>query len=94
MRRHHRCAKGFTKVLKVAVTRARIAKRVTAHAFRHGFATAYLMNGGTLPELQELMGHANIETTQIYTHCLPQLASRVGSPLDTAARIIPFRQSA
>jgi len=95
IRRHHRCAKGFTKVLKVAVTRARVPKRVTAHAFRHGFATAYLMSGGTLPELQELMGHANIETTQIYTHCLPQLASRVGSPLDTEERnIIQIRKTA
>ena len=94
-RRHHRCAKGFNKVLKVASTRARVPKRVTAHAFRHGFATAYLMNGGTLPELQELMGHANIETTQIYTHCLPQLASRVGSPLDASEQIVtPFRRTA
>ena len=95
IRRHHRCAKGFTKTLKIAVTRSRVPKRVTAHAFRHGFATAYLMNGGTLPELQELLGHANIETTQIYVHCLPQLASRVGSPLDAQETIItPFRKIA
>lgn len=81
-RRHHRCAEGFSKVLKKAVERSGVAKRVTAHAFRHGFATAYLMGGGTVPELQELLGHTNMETTQIYVHCLPQLASRVGSPLD------------
>lgn len=95
-RRHHRCAKGFSKALAVAVPRARVAKRVTAHAFRHGFATAYLMGGGTLPELQELMGHANIETTQIYLHCLPQLASRVCSPLDAdgSGNITNFRKTA
>jgi len=94
-RRHHRCAEGFSKVLKVAVSRAAVTKRVTAHAFRHGFATAYLMGGGTVPELQELMGHANIETTQIYVHCLPQLASRVGSPLDDAdTNILSLRRTA
>jgi integrase len=94
-RRHHRCAEGFSKCLKRAVSRSGITKRVTAHAFRHGFATAYLMGGGTVPELQELLGHANIETTQIYVHCLPQLASRVGSPLDAeATNILPIRRSA
>lgn len=94
-RRHHRCAEGFSKALKVAVRRAAVSKRVTAHAFRHGFATAYLMAGGTVPELQELLGHANMETTEIYVHCLPQLASRVGSPLDAEeTNIFPIRRTA
>jgi integron integrase len=91
-RRHHRCGEGFSKALKVAVGRSGIGKRVTAHSFRHGFATAYLLHGGTLPELQELMGHANIETTQIYVHCIPQVASRVGSPLDVADEVARFRR--
>lgn len=82
VRRHHRHEEGFSKALKVAVRRSGIGKRVTAHAFRHGFATAYLENGGTVPELQELLGHAHIETTEIYTHCLPRIASRAVSPLD------------
>lgn len=94
-RRHHRCAEGFSKALKVAVARSGVAKRVTAHAFRHGFATAYLTGGGTVPELQELLGHANMETTEVYVHCLPQLASRVGSPLDAdETNILPIRRSA
>lgn len=94
-RRHHRCAEGFSKALKTAVVRAGVPKRVTAHAFRHGFATAYLMGGGTVPELQELLGHANMETTEVYVHCLPQLASRVGSPLDAGeTNILPLRRSA
>ncbi len=94
-RRHHRCAEGFSKALKVAVRRSGITKRDTAHAFRHGFATAYLMGGGTIPELQELLGHTSMETTEIYVHCLPQLASRVGSPLDSSeTNITPIRRIA
>ena len=94
-RRHHRCGEGFSKALKKAVSRAAVPKRVTAHAFRHGFATAYLMGGGTVPELQELLGHANMETTEVYVHCLPQLASRVGSPLDAEeGNILPMRRTA
>jgi integron integrase len=94
-RRHHRCDEGFSKALKVAVRRSGVTKRVTAHAFRHGFATAYLMGGGTIPELQELLGHANMETTEIYAHAMPQLASRVGSPLDAEeTNILPIRRTA
>jgi integrase len=53
------------------------------------------MGGGTVPELQELLGHANMETTEIYVHCLPQLASRVGSPLDAEeTNILPIRRTA
>jgi len=91
VRRHHRHEDGFAKALKLAVTRAKINKRVTAHSFRHGFATSYLGNGGTIPELMELLGHTNITTTEIYLHCLPQLASRVSSPLDN---VVTFRKSA
>jgi len=91
VRRHHRHEDGFSKALKTACTRARINKRVTAHSFRHGFATSYLASGGTIQELKELMGHSNIQTTEIYLHCLPSLASRVSSPLDN---VISFRKTA
>lgn len=93
IRRHHRVAEGFAKALGKAVVLARLHKRVTAHAFRHGFATSYLMGGGTIQELAELMGHADIRTTEIYLHCIPQLASRVGSPLDNVVAF-PLRRSA
>jgi integron integrase len=94
VRRHHRHEMGFSKALKLAVSRAKIGKRVTAHAFRHGFATAYLEGNGTVPELQELLGHAHIETTEIYTHCLPKLASRAVSPLDRQdTNITPIRRA-
>ena len=91
IRRHHRHEAGFAKALGIATTRCKINKRVTAHSFRHGFATSYLASGGTIQELKELMGHSNIQTTEIYLHCLPSLASRVSSPLDN---IVPmFRKT-
>lgn len=90
-RRHHLHPDAFSKALKKACALARISKRITAHSFRHGFATCYLMRGGNINDLRELMGHADIQTTQIYLHSIPQLASRAESPLD---RIIPFRKTA
>jgi len=92
IRRHHLHEAGFAKALGKAVTRARINKRVTAHAFRHGFATSYLAQGGTIQELKDLMGHTSIKTTETYLHCLPELASRVSSPLD-APNVIQFRKT-
>jgi site-specific recombinase XerD len=69
--------------MRVAVRRSGIDKRATAHAFRHGFATAYLIAGGNLRELQDRLGHESIETTMRYLHCLPQNFDRIGSPWDT-----------
>jgi integron integrase len=95
VRRHHRHEEGFSKALKIAVRRSGVSKRVTAHTFRHGFASAYLEHGGTIEELRELMGHTSIETTKIYLHCLPRLASRAVSPLDHAtSNITDFKRSA
>lgn len=81
-RRHHLHVKSFSKALRVAVDRSGIDKRITSHSFRHGFATAYLLAGGNLRELQQRMGHESIETTQRYLHCLPQDFDRIGSPWD------------
>ncbi len=85
IRRHHLHKKAFGAALRIAVRRSGIAKRVTAHTFRHGFATAYLMAGGNLRELQRLLGHASMETTEIYLHCLPNETDRIGSPWDVEA---------
>lgn len=82
IRRHHVHEKSFSKPQRIAVRRSRIDKRATAHAYRHGFATLYLMAGGNLQELQERMGHESIETTQRYLHCLPNHFDRIGSPWD------------
>lgn len=91
-RRHHLHQKSLPKPLRIAVRRAGISKRVTAHAFRHGFATAYLLNGGNIRELMDLMGHEDISTTERYLHCLPSFTDRVGSPLDRV-NVVPFHQS-
>lgn len=82
IRRHHLHKKAFGAALRVGVRRSGVAKRVTAHTFRHGFATAYLLCGGNLRELQRLLGHTHLETTEIYLHCLPNECDRIGSPWD------------
>lgn len=94
IRRHHVHEKSYSRPLKVAVCRSGIAKRVTAHAFRHGFATAYLLAGGNLRELQRVMGHASMETTEVYLHCLPNQTDRIGSPWDVPANLTQFRHTA
>lgn len=92
VRRHHRHAAGFAKALAIVVDRARMNKRITAHSFRRGFAVAYLSRGGTIHELKELMGHTNIRTTEKYLKVIPELASRVMSPLEDV--VIPFKKAA
>jgi site-specific recombinase XerD len=70
-------------VVKSSAVKAGISKRVTCHTFRHSFATHLLARGSDIRTVQELLGHADVSTTMIYTHVLnrPGLASQ--SPLDT-----------
>jgi len=82
LRRHHVLESGLQKAVKRAVQRAGIAKRVSCHTFRHSFATHLLENGVNIRVVQELMGHADVKTTEIYTHVMEKDISVISSPLD------------
>ena len=85
IRRHHVLESGLQKAVKRAVERAGLTKRVTSHTFRHSFATHLLENGTNIRAVQELMGHADLRTTQIYTHVMDKAIGGVVSPLDALA---------
>ena len=82
VRRHHLDETTLHRAIKAAVARARIAKNVGSHTFRHSFATHALQRGADIRTIQELLGHNDVSTTMIYTHVLRQGGSGMKSPLD------------
>ena len=81
-RRHHLDQSAVNKAIKTTVRKLGITKKVSAHTFRHSFATHLLQRGTDIRTIQALLGHNDLETTLIYTHVLNQGGQGVSSPLD------------
>lgn len=82
IRRHHLYPETFQRTFKRAVQAAGIAKPATPHTLRHCFATHLLQSGADIRTVQELLGHADVATTMIYTHVLKVGGQGARSPLD------------
>jgi integron integrase len=81
-KRYHVHDTNLHKAIKEAANRAAIPKRVTPHTLRHSFATHLLQHGYDIRQVQQLLGHADVRTTMIYTHTLTMPAKPLQSPLD------------
>ena len=83
VRRHHTYDQTFQRAFKRALSRTGITKAATPHSLRHSFATTVLQAGYDIRTVQELLGHADVATTMIYTHVLKVGGGGVRSPMDS-----------
>jgi len=82
LRRHHIEKSALNKQVNQALSKSKINKAVSVHTFRHSFATQLLLNGCSIREIQQLLGHSHVSTTLIYTHVVEQMKKSVVSPAD------------
>ncbi len=87
IRRHHIDESMINKVIKKAGRTAGIQKTISSHTLRHSFATHLLQNGTDIRTVQSQLGHADVTTTEIYTHVLKQGADGVKSPLSDLSNL-------
>ena len=83
--RHHLSPSTVQKAVARAASEAHVEKRATCHTLRHSFATHLLQDGADIRTVQELLGHARLATTQVYTHVAGLNGLGVRSPLDRLA---------
>jgi len=81
-RRHHLLDASFQHAIRLGAQKARLNKRVTPHTLRHSFATHMLEKGADIRTVQDLLGHVDVATTQIYTHVMKKPGLGVRSPFD------------